>query len=125
MSAKFLATETHRPSVSYQQGRYAEGDILYRKSLSALERALGAESPRLESVLQSYARLLKRSENYSEAEKVQLRATHHDVAIADLRPAGADGLYFPALERDSRLVALLDEIIVGRLAVVDDRHNEF
>ena len=52
-------------------------------------------------------------------------AAHHDIRFADLRPAGADRLHFPAFERDAGLVALLDEIVVERLAVLDDAHEEF
>ena len=62
---------------------------------------------------------------YVRAEEVELRTAHHDIALGDLRTAGANRLHFPAFEGDAGLVALLDEIIVGRLAVLDDGHEEF
>ena len=59
------------------------------------------------------------------ADQVELGAAHHHVGLADLRAAAPDRLDLPAVQRDPRLVALLDEIIVGRLAVVDYGHEEF
>jgi hypothetical protein len=59
------------------------------------------------------------------ADQKQLFALDDDVALADLRPAAADRLDLPAFERDACLVALLDEVIVERLAVLHDGHEEF
>jgi len=41
------------------------------------------------------------------------RRAHH-IAVGELGAAAADRLDFPAVEREARLVALLDEIVVER-----------
>jgi hypothetical protein len=48
---------------------------------------------------------------------------HDDVGVGNLNPAGADRLDLPAFERQSRLEALLDELVVKGLAVLDDGHG--
>jgi hypothetical protein len=59
------------------------------------------------------------------ADQEDLITAHHDVAFADVGPPAADGLDLPAFEGDASLVALLDEIIVERFAVLDDGHVKF
>ena len=43
-----------------------------------------------------------------------------DVALGNIDPAGAQTLHLPALERNSRLVALLDEVLVPGFFVAGD-----
>ena len=59
-----------------------------------------------------------------------VRADQHDLAVLDddvgflqLRAPGADRLDLPALERESRLEFLLDEIVVIGFFVFDDAHG--
>ncbi len=59
------------------------------------------------------------------ADQEQLAAAHRDIAVGELGAAAADRLDFPAVERQARLVALFDEIIVKRLAVLDYGHAAF
>ena len=55
------------------------------------------------------------------AEQEGLAVAQVHVGLGELGAAGAHGLHFPALQRDARLVALLDEIVVARLAVLGDQ----
>src|SRR5437016_851982 len=55
------------------------------------------------------------------ADEEGLSATQIDVGFLELRTAGAHGLDLPALERHARLVALLDEVVEARLAVLGDQ----
>src|SRR5688572_14750526 len=48
-----------------------------------------------------------------------LLALQHHIGLLDLHPPGADRLDLPPLEHEARLVALLDEVVVERLLVVD------
>ena len=59
---------------------------------------------------------------YMGADKEYLAAAYYDVSFLDLRPAGPDGLDFPALQGETRFEALLDEVIMERLAVLYDAH---
>jgi hypothetical protein len=57
------------------------------------------------------------------SDEKQLAMTHDDVGFLQLDVTGADGLHLPPFERDSRLEAALDEIVVEGLAVLDDAHG--
>lgn len=57
------------------------------------------------------------------ADQENLPALDGDVGLANLRAAAANRLYFPSEEHETGFVALLDEVIVARLAVLDDGHR--
>ena len=54
------------------------------------------------------------------AEQEGLPVAQVHVGLGELRAPGAHGLHLPALQGDARLVALLDEVLVARLAVLGD-----
>ena len=58
------------------------------------------------------------------AEQNDLAALDDDVGFFELRTSGADRLDFPALERETRLEFLLDEIVVIGFFVFYDAHND-
>ena len=45
------------------------------------------------------------------------------VGFLELGASGADGLDLPSLQLEPGLVALLDEVVVLGLAILDDRHG--
>jgi hypothetical protein len=57
------------------------------------------------------------------ADEEDLLARDHHVGFLELRAPGADRLDLPSLEREPGLMALLDEVVVLGLAVLDDRHG--
>jgi hypothetical protein len=57
------------------------------------------------------------------ADQPQRAFVDDHVGIADLRAPGADRLHLPAGQHEPGLVALLYEVVVERLAVLDDRHG--
>ncbi len=56
------------------QGRYAEAEPLYQRSLAIREKALGPEHPDVAQSLENYAALLRNTELNDEAEKLEARA---------------------------------------------------
>ncbi len=63
------------------QGRYAEAEPLYRRSLAIWEKALGPEHPNVATSLENYAALLREIGRTAEADKMEARAK----AIRDKR----------------------------------------
>ena len=63
------------------QGRYAEAEPLYKRSLAIKEKALGPEHPNVAQGLENYAALLRAIGRTSEADKMEARAK----AIRDKR----------------------------------------
>jgi hypothetical protein len=57
------------------------------------------------------------------ADQPQRALLDDHVGLADLRAAGADRLDLPALEHEAGFVALFDEVIEARLAILDDGHG--
>ncbi len=56
------------------QGRYAEAEPLYKRSLATLEKPLGPEHPKVATGLENYARLLRETGRSAEAAKMEARA---------------------------------------------------
>ena len=56
------------------QGKYAEAEPLYKRSLAIMEKALGPEHPHLATSLEKYAALLRKNERSGEATLMELRA---------------------------------------------------
>ncbi len=72
-----METEAGRPAVAgvYQaQGRYAEAEPLYKRSLAIRENTLGAEHPDVAESLENYSALLRETGRGSEAVKLEARA---------------------------------------------------
>ena len=57
------------------------------------------------------------------ADQEELLAANDDIGFLQLRTSRADRLDFPAFQGEPGLVALFDEVVVQRLAVLDDRHG--
>jgi hypothetical protein len=57
------------------QRRFADTARLYHRALPLRERALGAEHLKLAETLEHYAGVLRKLQEYAEAEKVEIRAT--------------------------------------------------
>jgi hypothetical protein len=55
---------------------------LYRRALTILEQAWGPEDPQLLAILESYEALLRKRQEYAEAESVEVRSTKIRVAQA-------------------------------------------
>ena len=62
-------------AVCVARRRFPEAAQFYGRGLAILERVMGADDIRLAGKLETYAALLRKSENYAEAEKIQVRAT--------------------------------------------------
>ncbi len=56
------------------QGKYAEAEPLYQRSLAILEKALGAEHTHVATSLENYAALLRKIGREDEAIEMELRA---------------------------------------------------
>ncbi len=56
------------------QGRYAEAEPLYQRSLAIVEKALGPEHPHVATALENYAALLRETERENQAEAMEARA---------------------------------------------------
>ena len=57
-----------------EQGKYAEAEPLYRRSLAILEKALGPEHPDVAESLENYAELLRETGREDKAEEMEARA---------------------------------------------------
>ena len=56
------------------QGRYADAEPLYKRSLAIVEKALGPEHPDVAQSLENYAALLRETARADEADKMEARA---------------------------------------------------
>ncbi len=56
------------------QGRYAEAEPLYQRSLTIMEKALGPEHPNVATTLENYAELLRTMNRDAEAKSMEARA---------------------------------------------------
>ena len=63
------------------QGRYAEAEPLYRRSLAIWEKALGPDHPNVATSFDNYAALLRETGRTAEADEMDARAK----AIRDKR----------------------------------------
>src|SRR3974390_617504 len=54
----------------YQQGRYADAEPLYKRSLAILEKALGLNDPNVASLLNNLAELYEAQGRYADAEPI-------------------------------------------------------
>ena len=70
-----MATSLNNLAGLYQaEGRYAEAEPLYHRSLAILENALGPEHPNVAASLNNLALLYKAQDRYDEAEPLYRRA---------------------------------------------------
>ena len=70
-----MATSLNNLALLYiAQGKYAEAEPLYQRSLAIWERALGPEHPNVASSLENYAALLRQAARADEAERMEARA---------------------------------------------------
>ncbi len=70
-----LATSLNNLAVLYYaQGKYAQAEPLYQRSLAIREKALGPEHPNVATVLENYAALLHKLNRHAEADKMEARA---------------------------------------------------
>jgi tetratricopeptide (TPR) repeat protein len=70
-----VATSLNNLAALYEtQGRYAEAEPLYQRSLAIREKALGPEHPSVATSLENYATLLRKTEREDEAEEMEARA---------------------------------------------------
>ncbi len=70
-----VATSLNNLAALYQaQGRYAEAETLYERSLAIREKALGPEHPDVAQSLENYAALLRGTARADEAERMETRA---------------------------------------------------
>ncbi len=58
----------------HAQGKYAEAEPLYRRSLAIVENALGSEHPNVGTALENYAALLREMNRETEAAEMEARA---------------------------------------------------
>ena len=67
--------EIDGPAPGYEaQGKYAEAEPLYKRSLAIREKALGPEHPNVAKSLEIYAALLRETGRGNEAEEMGARA---------------------------------------------------
>ena len=70
-----VATSLNNLAALYKaQGRYAEAEPLYRRSLAIKEKALGPEHPSVATILANYAALLRETGRPKKAAKMEARA---------------------------------------------------
>ncbi len=70
-----MATSLNNLALLYfAQGKYAEAEPLYKRSLSIAETALGPEHPQVADSLGNYAWLLRETGREAEADKMEARA---------------------------------------------------
>jgi tetratricopeptide (TPR) repeat protein len=55
--------------------RFAEAAPLFKRALPLREKALGPFHPKLAEAIESYVMVLRKLEDYAEAERLQARAT--------------------------------------------------
>ena len=70
-----MAQSLNNLAAVYQaQGRYAEGESLYQRSLAINEKTLGPEHSNVAAVLKNYAALLRQTGRDGEAAELEARA---------------------------------------------------
>ena len=70
-----LALTLNNLAFLYQaQGKYAEAEPLYKRSLAIWERTLGPEHPNVAQSLENYAALLRETNREAEAARMEARA---------------------------------------------------
>ena len=70
-----LATSLNDLGEVYRlQGKYAEAEPLYKRSLAIYEKALGPEHPNVATSLENYAALLRKTGRSDEATEMEARA---------------------------------------------------
>ena len=69
------------------QGRYADAEPLYKRSLAIWEKALGPDHPNVATVLVNYASLLRKTDRVDEAVKLEARAKAIRAKHAEENPA--------------------------------------
>ena len=57
----------------HDQGKYAEAEPLYQRSLTIVEKALGPEHPDVATTLDNYAALLRKTDRNAEADELEER----------------------------------------------------
>ena len=57
----------------WNQGRYAEAEPLYQRSLAILEKAMGPEHPEVAPTLENYATKLREAGRKAEADELDAR----------------------------------------------------
>ncbi len=72
---------------SITQGKYAEAEPLYKRSLAIVEKALGPEHPDVATSLKNYAALLRKTGRATEASKMEARAKAIRAKHAEQNPA--------------------------------------
>jgi tetratricopeptide (TPR) repeat protein len=77
--------------VLVEQERYTEARELFLKSLPIQERVLGPKSPSLIEALEQFARLLRKTDNVAQAEKVEARARNIRLELMYTVPANRVG----------------------------------
>ncbi len=68
------------------QGKYAEAEPLYERSLAIWEKALRPEHPKVATGLENYARLLGKTGRGAEATKMEARAKVIRAKHAEQKP---------------------------------------
>ncbi len=61
-------------ALNQAQGRYAEAEPQFKRSLAILEKALGPEHPSFATSLENYAALLRETGRTAEEDKMEARA---------------------------------------------------
>jgi tetratricopeptide (TPR) repeat protein len=70
-----VATSLNNLAALYRaQGKYAEAEPLYQRSLAIREKALGPDHPDVAKGLESYAVLLRETGRSEEAQEMEARA---------------------------------------------------
>ncbi len=70
-----LAPDLNNLALLYHtQGRYAEAEPLYKRSLAIREKALGLDHPDVALSFENYAALLRQTARADEAERMEARA---------------------------------------------------
>ncbi len=70
-----MATSFNNLALLYDaQGKYAEAEPLYKRSLAILLKALGPDHPNVATSLENYAALLRKLNRAAEAEPMEARA---------------------------------------------------
>ena len=61
-------------SLHFEEGRYAEAELLYKRSLAVREKALGPDHPAVGTLLNNLAGLYRAQGRYAEAESLYKRS---------------------------------------------------
>ncbi len=70
-----MATSLNNLANLYKdQGYYAEAELLYKRALAIVEKALGPEHPHVATSLENYSALLRQTARADEAERMEARA---------------------------------------------------